>query len=784
MKREIKIFMALLLCAMFPLAGQAGCRIVHEVMPCKLLPGIAEREYTVCLPDGYDRSTDSYPILYLLHGGGCSNTDWTVYGRLQTVVDSLVAACRMQKTIIVCPEANKDKMIWFDEPEWPFEDYMFNELIPYIENRYRVAREAGKRSVAGFSMGGGGAVGYGLCHPEMFNVVYAMSAYLRRQPLEFLKNDPLGEWRQHNVERHNPIRMVDGGDGKDVERWRSVKWYVDCGDQDFTLEDNMDFVKALRARHIGCETRVKAGGHNWDYWRPSLVNALIYISEQTARRFPNPMLWADVPDPDVIRVGEWFYMVSTTMHLMPGAPVMRSRDLVDWETVSYVFDRLTDSPKYDMQGGTVYGRGQWATSLKYHKGCFYALFAPNDNPGDDTYIYTTEDPTGRWTLVSRLRHFHDASLFFDDDDRVYVVYGTGQMCELTPDLCLMKPGSDCTLFRREPDETGLLEGSRMVKHDGKYYLLMVSWPLGRPRRQVCYRADSINGPYEKRTILETEFGGFSYVGQGTIVDAPDGRWYGVIFQDRGGVGRVLTLMPCRWEDGWPILGDRFGHIPTLMDRPVMGGGKHGIVQSDDFEGPHLKRVWQWNHNPVDEAWSLTERKGWLRLKTSRPAGNLFEAPNTLSQRMEGPLCSATVALDITHLKDGDRAGLAAFNGDSGVLTLLRSGKKTVLVMSEASVSLSDREKAVTDVQEKEVERVPVRRNKVYLRIDADFRPGRDMAMFYYSLDNRTWHRIGRDYQMRFDYRRFFMGTRLALFCYATRQTGGYVDIDAFDYKRN
>lgn len=274
------------------------------------------------------------------------------------------------------------------------------------------------------------------------------------------------------------------------------------------------------------------------------------------------------------------------------------------------------------------------------------------------------------------------------------------------------------------------------------------------------------------------------MGQGTIVDAPDGRWYGVIFQDRGGVGRVLTLMPCRWEDGWPILGDRFGHIPTLMDRPVMGGGKHGIVQSDDFEGHHLKRVWQWNHNPVDEAWSLTERKGWLRLKTSRPAGNLFEAPNTLSQRMEGPLCSATVALDITHLKDGDRAGLAAFNGDSGVLTLLRSGKKTVLVMSEASVSLSDREKAVTDVQEKEVERVPVRRNKVYLRIDADFRPGRDMAMFYYSLDNRTWHRIGRDYQMRFDYRRFFMGTRLALFCYATRQTGGYVDIDAFDYKRN
>ena len=175
------------------------------------------------------------------------------------------------------------------------------------------------------------------------------------------------------------------------------------------------------------------------------------------------MAWADLPDPDVIRVGRYFYMVTTTMHLMPGAPVMRSTDLVNWETVSYVFDRLTDSPKYDMQGGTVYGRGQWATSLKYHKGRYYVLFAPNDNPGGQTYIYTATDPADRWTLVSRLRHFHDASLFFDDDDRVYVVYGTGQMCRLTPDLSAVEAGSDRQLFEREPDETGLLEGSRMVK---------------------------------------------------------------------------------------------------------------------------------------------------------------------------------------------------------------------------------------------------------------------------------------------------------------------------------
>ena len=144
----------------------------------------------------------------------------------------------------------------------------------------------------------------------------------------------------------------------------------------------------------------------------------------------NPMLWADVPDPDIIRVGDTFYLVSTTMHLMPGAPIMKSKDLKNWETVGYIFDKLTDSPKYDLSPteGTVYGRGQWATSLKYHKGKFYALLAPNERGAmGDTYIFTADKAEGPWKIVSRMRHFHDCSLFFDDDDRVYVVYGTGEM---------------------------------------------------------------------------------------------------------------------------------------------------------------------------------------------------------------------------------------------------------------------------------------------------------------------------------------------------------------------
>ena len=534
-------------------------------------------------------------------------------------------------------------------------------------------------------------------------------------------------------------------------------------------------------------------------YRRSLISLLFIncsLLFSVAQNIENPMLWADVPDPDVIRVDDTFYLVSTTMHLMPGAPVMASKDLKNWETVGYIFDRLTDSPKYDLLEGTVYGRGQWATSLKYHNGRFYALLAPNEAGAmGDTYIFTAEKAEGPWKIVSRMRHFHDCSLFFDDDGRVYVIYGTGELMELKPDLSDVIEGTHQKIFEREADETGLLEGSRVIKHNGKYYLLMISqvYAPGRHRREVCYRADDIHGPYEKNVILESDFGGFPYVGQGTIVDTKDGDWYGIIFQDRGGVGRVLTLSPVRWLDGWPMIGDEDGKVPQHMRPLVSGQPTTAIVKSDDFSNDKMGLHWQWNHNPIDNAWSLTERPGFLRLKTNRVVDNLYLAPNTLTQRMEGPTCTATVLIDYSKMKDGDCAGFAAFNSDTGSLTIKRVGKAFFLEMEEMSVQLTDREKAVTKVDQKMVEGVALsllspKSKKIWLRIDADFRAGerggRDAANFYYSFDGENFTQIGtKDYRMRFDWRRFFMGSKFALFNYATKKSGGYVDFDSFTYER-
>lgn len=501
----------------------------------------------------------------------------------------------------------------------------------------------------------------------------------------------------------------------------------------------------------------------------------------------NPLIWADVPDPDVIRVGEDYYMVTTTMHMMPGCPVMHSRDLVNWEVISYVFDALDDTPSYRLEGGTVYGKGQWATSLRYHNGLYYVLFSPNDHPYK-SYIYTAENPAGPWKLHSRPKHFHDSSLLFDDDGRVYVFSGSGniRLTELDSDLKDVKAGGVDTIVIRTDDETaGLHEGSRVIKHNGKYYAMIINWPSGRPRRQLCYRADKITGPYERMTVLEDNFAGFPYLAQGTIVDTPEGDWWGVIFQDRNAVGRVLTLSPCRWVDGWPMLGDKDGRVPLHIEYKPASEMRTTLVKTDNFDDKKLGFHWQWNHCPDNTAWSLSERPGHLRLKTSRPANTIYDAVNTVTQRMEGPGCEGTVCIDLSGMKNGDVAGFGALNGHSTLLSVKKEKGKKTLVKHNTEVSFHPGSKVIMAVGDVAEESVALDGDKIYLRIKGDFRLGRDKANCYYSTDGKSWASLGKEYQMKYDYRLLFMGQRFAIYNYSTdaSSAGGYIDVDSFDYRR-
>lgn len=505
----------------------------------------------------------------------------------------------------------------------------------------------------------------------------------------------------------------------------------------------------------------------------------------------NPVIWADVPDPSLCSDGTNYYMVSTTMHLVPGAPIMESPDLVHWRTVSYVLPRFEpgaypqgdgDWGRYSFEGGrTAYGQGQWASTIRYHQGRFYVWFVCNGGRG---YLYTAQRAPGPWTLHARPDYMHDGGLFFDDDGKAYVFHGSGHVTQLKDDLSGVDPAGldlDLQQWTRHEGEEGLLEGSHVIKRGDYYYLLMISmdWGIpGRLRREVCYRSKSLRGPYEYKVILETPFEAWGGVGQGDLVER-NGEWHAIIFQDRGGVGRVPCAMPVRWVDDWPMLGDAEGRIPNDRARPYPSVA--GYVGSDDFSASRLSLYWQWNHNPVEAAWSLTQRPGWLRLTTPRVVPNLFLAPNTLTQRMVGPTCSGVVKMDVSRMRDGDRAGLAAFQSDSAVLAVRMDGGRKTLVMSEEKSVFAPETRTVTGVEGADFASVPLTTNTVWLRVRADFRAGQDWAEMDWSTDGQNWQMIGARVPLRFDFLRFFMGTKFGLFNYATKTAGGHVDFDCFDF---
>lgn len=499
------------------------------------------------------------------------------------------------------------------------------------------------------------------------------------------------------------------------------------------------------------------------------ILTLVPVQADPAR---NPVIWADVPDVAVIRVGDTYYMSSTTMHMSPGLPIMKSNDLVNWEMLGYAYSRLVENDAMNLENGkNCYGRGTWASSLRYHKGTYYV--STFSNTSGRTHIYTNKDiEKGTWKEVSFVPSLHDHSLFFDDDGRVYMLYGVGdlRLVELEPDLSGIKDGGINEVVIRNAiavsgHNTGLRgEGSQMRKINGKYYVMNIIWPRGDMRTQIIHRADKITGPYEGRVILQDQG-----VAQGCLIDTPEGKWYAVLFQDNGSVGRSPWLVPVKWQDGWPVLGVD-GKAPMTLDIDDNEEGLGNIVASDEFNrkpGEALPLAWQWNHNPDNRYWSIGERSGYLRLTTGRLDSEILQARNTLTQRTFGPVSSATTKIDTGNMKDGDCAGLIALQKKYGFVGVKMEGNSKSIVMISAQSNSPE-----------EVESIPLTQSTVYLKIDCDFRDRTDKAYFYYSLDGRKWTKIGSVLQMSYTLPHF-MGYRFGLFNYATKTAGGYVDFDYY-----
>lgn len=510
--------------------------------------------------------------------------------------------------------------------------------------------------------------------------------------------------------------------------------------------------------------------------------------------YTNPLFYDEFSDPDVIRVGDDFYLAGTTMHCTPGIIILHSKDLVNWEFISNCFNKFDMGDEFCLENGKeAYGQGIWAPCIRYHNGKFYVFSNIN---GHGLQVFISENPAGPWKHINMGGNIYDLSVLFDDDGKIYAIhsYDEVKLTEIKPDFSGYVEGSERVII---PKGNAMGEGHHAYKINGKYYIISADYsPMGRMQ---CARADNINGPYETTAIsvkesLGTERvhwtdnvslgssvpeNGFEYkiskpsknnmgcatLHQGGIVDLPNGEWWGISMLDFRAVGRTSCLSPVTWHDGWPYFGLRgnLGRTPRTWIKPDISADvtPHAPYErSDDFSGKTLKPVWQWNHDPENSKWSL--RNGKLLLNTM-PAKDFMWAKNTLTQRGIGPVSVTTVSLDASRLKDGDISGLGILNLPYAWTGVRKEGKKNILRYYDST-------------HDKRID-IPLNSERVKIRITGDF--DKDIATFSYSTGDDDFSQIGDTILMPYQLKTF-QGARTALFAYNTKgKNGGCAQFDDF-----
>ena len=471
--------------------------------------------------------------------------------------------------------------------------------------------------------------------------------------------------------------------------------------------------------------------------------------------YTNPILNADFSDPDVIRVGEKYYMVASDFHFL-GMQVLESEDLLNWRYVSQIYDRF-DEPGWDTNNH--YAGGSWAPAIRHHNGLFYVYFC---TPDEGLYMSTATDAHGPWTplhLVKRVKKWEDPCPFWDDDGQAYL----GRSNHGAGPIILHKMSAD---GRQLLDDgvtvyTGpVAEGTKFLKRNGFYYLIIPEGGVGQGWQTVL-RSRNIYGPYERRIVLEQGSTSINGPHQGALVDTPpsnssegDGQdWWFFHFQETPVLGRVVHLQPARWQDNWPLMGvdldgNGIGEPVSAWSTPSHSSG-HSLAASDDFSDDTrywvgqqqrpLGLQWQWNHNPVDSDWSLTERKGWLTLHAI-PADSLKACRNMITQKVFGYLSETTTLLTA---KGKCYAGLCCIGKQFRGVGICPKG-----IFVEAN-------------GKKEIVR-PGKFPKLYLRVSNDCRENRHQ--FSYSTDGTSFTPIGDPFPMRAGY---WKGIRTGLFCYGS-----------------
>ncbi len=496
--------------------------------------------------------------------------------------------------------------------------------------------------------------------------------------------------------------------------------------------------------------------------------------------YKNPVLKTDYSDPDITRVGKDFYLIGSAFSFV-GMQILQSQDLVNWKIIGQIYPSLSMSPKYDQMNG--YSQGTWAPSIRYHNGEFYVYVC---TPHDGLYMWHTKNPAGLWSdtvTVKAIARWEDPCPFWDDDGQAYLVhslYGAGP-------LILHKMSADGTTLLDDGKEIyrgNVAEGPKLFKRNGYYY---ISHPEGGVDTggQVVLRSKNIDGPYEAKQVLDN-----SQPHQGGIVELDSGEGWFIGFKSDGWLGRVDYLEPVVWEkDDWPTFGDG-GKNVDQMKKPNVGLNlppSHPEV-NDEFDKPVLDPVWQWNHNPVNENWSLTEAPGFLRLKAlpavaTRPGNIMRSARNTLTQQLWDDFGVIDVKLSTAKLADGQRAGITFESGENfGWIGVEQADGKRHITAEMGSAGPArfgeaggnGASAAMPDFSGPEVA------DAIHLR--ATYEPtgnsNRNAAgHFSFSLDGKTFTPVPGNATLSFS---DWKGARIGLFTYGPNS--GDADFDYFHYR--
>jgi beta-xylosidase len=494
----------------------------------------------------------------------------------------------------------------------------------------------------------------------------------------------------------------------------------------------------------------------------SAHKACAWTSDSGNGRFTNPVLYGDYPDPDIIRVGSDFYLATTTFVSIPGLEILHSKDLINWDIASYALKSLDISPRYSLIGGSEYGGGVWAPSLRYHNGMFYVI----DNiQSVGTVIFRAGKAAGPWTMNKLNGYLFDPGLMFDDDGTPLVYNGTGGHISVAVlDASLQTVVSNTPAFTMR---TG--EGSHAYKINGSYYVFNSVY--GQYPVLLCSKSTNRTGPFTTITACDNHVP-WSSPHQGGIVQLANGDWWGFSLVDSGAVGRDLWEGPVTWQNGYPYFGDPAApSIPLTNTKPHVGSFPvlH-IPSSDDFSGPKLGIQWQWNHNPDDSKWSLSARRGSLRLYT-QTAANFSNARNTLTLRTEGPTCTGAIKIDAGHLQPGDRAGLSLLEQYFGYIAVYKDADSERIVRAvNKNGDLKSPSEDITDTV------AGVTATTLWLKVHCDFPSNH--AQFSYSKDGINYTNVGGDFPMHFTLSTF-QGERFGIFNYNPAGSTGWVDVDSF-----